>query len=74
MSVSNEKVFEDRLLRVTEVANILAVSRALVYKWINEGKIAYVSLPSGTIRIPYSEVRRILEKRRIGRGVDDNKN
>jgi len=53
----------ERLLRSGEVAEILGVDRHTVVKWIKEGKISAIRLPSGRYRIPESEVRRILEGR-----------
>ena len=62
-----------KLLRVSDVAEMLSISRALVYKWIKEGKIGYIRLPSGTIRVPLDEVMRIIENREGGEQFD-NKN
>jgi len=49
------------LLRSGEVAELLGVDRHTVVKWIKEGKIRAIKLPSGRYRIPESEVRKILE-------------
>jgi len=54
---------KERLLRSGEVAEVLGVDRHTVVKWIKEGKIRAVKLPSGRYRIPESEVRKILEGR-----------
>jgi len=51
----------ERMLRSGEVAEILGVDRHTVVKWIKEGKIRAIKLPSGRYRIPESEVRKILE-------------
>jgi len=51
----------ERMLRSGEVARMLGVDRHTVDKWIKEGWIKAVRLPSGRYRIPESEVRRILE-------------
>ena len=51
----------ERMLRSGEVARMLGVDRHTVVKWIKEGWIKAVRLPSGRYRIPESEVRRILE-------------
>ena len=50
-----------RILRSGEVAEVLGVDRHAVVKWIKEGKIKAVRLPSGRYRIPESEVRKVLE-------------
>ncbi len=53
----------ERMLRSGEVAEILGVDRHTVVKWIKEGKIRAIKLPSGRYRIPESEVKKILEGR-----------
>ena len=53
----------ERMLRSGEVAKLLGVDRHTVVRWIKEGKIRAVKLPSGRYRIPESEVRKILEGR-----------
>jgi len=54
---------KEKLLRSGEAAEILGVDRHTIVKWIREGRIRAVRLPSGRYRIPESEVRRILEGR-----------
>ena len=54
---------KERMLRSGEVAEILGVDRHTVVKWIKEGKIRAIKLPSGRYRIPESEVKKILEGR-----------
>jgi len=49
------------MLRSGEVAEILGVDRHTVVKWVKEGKIKAIRLPSGRYRIPESEVKKILE-------------
>ncbi|MHA1605931.1 MAG: MerR family transcriptional regulator [Candidatus Freyarchaeota archaeon] len=43
------------------VAELLGVDRHTVAKWVKEGWIRAVRLPSGRYRIPESEVKKILE-------------
>ena len=45
----------------SEVADILAVSRHTVVKWIREGEIEAIRPPSGRYRVPKGEVGKILE-------------
>ena len=52
----------ERMLRSGEVAEILGVDRHTVVKWIKEGRIKAIRLPSGRYRIPEGEVRKILEE------------
>ncbi len=50
-----------KLLKVKEAAFLLNVSRQSVWKWIKEGKMSAVKLPSGRYRIPESEVVKVLQ-------------
>ncbi len=50
----------ERLYRVKEVCEILRIDRRTLWKWIKEGKIRAIKLPSGRHRIPESEIRKIL--------------
>jgi putative resolvase len=45
-------------------ARILGVSKITVYRWIWEGRVKAVRLPSGRYRIPASELRRIRRGRK----------
>jgi excisionase family DNA binding protein len=51
----------EKLLKVSEVARKLNVSRHTVLNWIKRGKIKAIRLPGGRYRIPESEVRKIIE-------------
>ncbi|MHA1835151.1 MAG: helix-turn-helix domain-containing protein [Candidatus Baldrarchaeia archaeon] len=50
----------ERFYRVKEVCEILRIDRRTLWKWIKEGKIRAIKLPSGRHRIPESEIRKIL--------------
>ena len=56
-------VAEDRLLRISEVQEILRLSRWTVLEWIDRGYPAAIMLPSGQKRVRLSEVERILSRR-----------
>jgi predicted site-specific integrase-resolvase len=51
----------DKLLKVSEVAEHLQMGTNSVYLWIKKGWIESIHLPSGCIRIPESELSRIME-------------
>lgn len=53
----------DKMLTVTEVANMFSVSRQTVLKWINNGKINAVKVVK-VYRIPNEEIDRLIEKQR----------
>lgn len=44
----------ERLFTYAEVANICRVSKSAVFRWVHEGKLRVVRLPSGQPRIPES--------------------
>jgi excisionase family DNA binding protein len=50
------------LLRIPEAAERLNVSRATVYRWIDEGRLPAVQLggPGAPIRVPAAELERWL--------------
>jgi len=48
-----------RLLNLAEVAEELAVSYWTIRRWTREGRIRFVRLPGGTLRIPPEEVARL---------------
>jgi putative resolvase len=53
---------ETMLLKVKDVARALNVHRTSVERWIKEGKLKAVKLPSGYYRIPEEELNRLLNK------------
>ena len=52
---------EKLLLKPREVVAILEVRRETLYRWRKNRIIRYVTLPSGDIRYPRSEIERILK-------------
>ena len=52
---------------IPQLAGVLGVSRATVFRWYQAGHIKGVRLtPRGNIRIPYAEVERFLEQQGAG--------
>jgi excisionase family DNA binding protein len=49
-------------MKVSEFAKQCRVNTWTVYRWIRLGVINAVRLPTGTVRIPSSEVDRVLNK------------
>lgn len=49
------------MYKVKDVARILNFSKATVYSWCNNGWVTVVPTPGGGIRIPASELKRIME-------------
>lgn len=51
---------EIKFYRPDEVAKLMRVKKRQVYRWIEQNKINYVKTAGGRIRIPASEVQRML--------------
>jgi len=54
----------ERLLRPREFCSLIGISYQTFKRWVREGRITVVRTPTGRIRVPYSEVERILVKKR----------
>ena len=56
MKKGEKKMAQELLMRPSEVANQLAVSRSTVYRWFWEGKLKGIKIDGGTVRILKSAV------------------
>ena len=56
--MNNEKL--ERLLKPREFCEIVGISYQTFKRWVREGRVRVVRLQSGRLRVPYSEVERIL--------------
>ncbi|KUO90208.1 MAG: IS607 family transposase [Thermocladium sp.] len=59
----------ERLLRPKETCQLLSISYSTLLRWIREGKMRAVMTEGGKYRIPYSEVKKYLERRGEVRAV-----
>ena len=59
----------ERLLRPREACQLLSISYSTLLRWIREGKIRVVRTEGGKYRIPYSEIKKYLERREETRAV-----
>jgi excisionase family DNA binding protein len=50
----------ERLLKPREFCGIVGISYRTFKRWVSEGRIRVVRTPTGRIRVPYSEVMKIL--------------
>ena len=50
----------EKLLKPREFCEVVGISYQTFKKWVREGKVRVVRLQSGRLRVPYSEVERIL--------------
>ena len=50
------------MLRLSDVEPILGLSRWTLYRWIREGKLEALRLPSGHFRVSEREVERLRDK------------
>lgn len=53
---------QDRLLRPSEIARNLSVSRSTIYRWYWEGRLNGVKLKTGSLRILESSVQAMLQE------------
>lgn len=60
------------VLSPKQAAKLLKLTTGTIYRWINEGKLAYTRLPSGYYRIPVEEIDRILTPLRANGTVNDD--
>lgn len=54
-----------KYLPLTEVAEHFSVSYPTVARWCDLGMIEFIRLPSGTLRIPASEIERLEHDNKI---------
>ncbi|QXJ30785.1 IS607 family transposase [Saccharolobus shibatae] len=59
----------ERLMRPREACQLLGISYSTLLRWIREGKIRAVMTEGGKYRIPYSEIKKYLEKKEETRAV-----
>ena len=55
---------EKTLLRVGEAADLLAVSRWTIYRWLEEGRLEGTKIGRGSLRIFASSIERLVDKNR----------
>lgn len=56
--MNNERL--ERLLKPREFYGIVGINYQMFKKWVREGRVHVVRLQSDRLRVPYSEVERIL--------------
>lgn len=50
-----------QLLRVGEAAEVLAVSRWTIYRWVNEGRLEGTKIGRGSLRVFRSSLDRLVQ-------------
>ena len=66
------QAIEQQLLRVSEAADLLAVKESTIRAWLLKRRISCVRVGGRAVRIPVSEVRRLIAEGTIpARGLDD---
>jgi len=51
-----------KLMTILKASKVLAVSKRTIYRYINDGLLFPVKLPSGQMRISVAELRRFIAK------------
>jgi excisionase family DNA binding protein len=64
-----ENTIVKTLLRVEEAADLLAVSRWTVYRWVEEGKLRGTKIGRGSLRIFHESIADLIESNEVDRGV-----
>ena len=54
---------QERMLPLSEVEQLLSLTRWSLWGWIRDGKLIAAKQPNGHYRVAESEVRRILSER-----------
>jgi excisionase family DNA binding protein len=68
----SDNVYVDPYYTVEEVAAMLKITRATVYKWMNEGKLNYIQL-EGVRRISRDDLRAFIDIRRHATSVEEDR-
>ena len=61
--MGKEETVAERILPLSEVEQLLGLTRWSLWSWIRDGKLQAVKQPNGHFRVAESEVRRILRER-----------
>lgn len=61
----------ERLLKIKEVAEVLGVSRQMVYKYFTPFGLAHIHLPSGGIRVKESALQEFIGSLLPIKSLDD---
>ena len=54
-----QTIGKEPMYKLWDLERMLGVSRATIYRWCKDGTIDFIKLPSGHIRIPYKEVKKL---------------
>ena len=63
-NIYEEYLLEERLMKATDVARILNISRALSYRLLESGQIPVVRI-NRTVRVKPSDLKRYIEMQRF---------
>ena len=61
--MGKEKTVTERMLPLSEVEQLLSLTRWSLWNWIRDGKLNAAKQPNGHYRVAESEVRRVLRER-----------
>lgn len=61
---------EHELYKAREVACLLRMNTKTLYGWVKNGKVSVIRTPSGGIRVPRSEVLRLVDEHDNVAGVE----
>lgn len=60
-ATESERIMSKLLLRVEEAAEVLAVSRWTIYRWVEQGRLEGTKIGRGSLRVFKSSLDRLIE-------------
>jgi len=61
VAIRKEVAMTKQLLRVGEAAEVLAVSRWTIYRWVDEGRLEGTKIGRGSLRVFRSSLDRLVQ-------------
>jgi excisionase family DNA binding protein len=63
-ATESERIMNKPLLRVEEAAQVLAVSRWTIYRWVEQGRLEGTKIGRGSLRIFSRSIEKLVEQNR----------
>jgi excisionase family DNA binding protein len=61
-SLHQEVAMQKQLLRVGEAADVLAVSRWTIYRWVEDGRLEGTKIGRGSLRVFRASLERLVQR------------
>ena len=63
-AIESERIMNKLLLRVEEAAQVLAVSRWTIYRWVEQGRLEGTKIGRGSLRVFTRSIEKLVEQNR----------